>query len=67
MPPMERAEPPQHRARVIIVSQRTRDRVTGRVASSATLSLVPRWSSDRAIEMAAKAMRRSERRVGPTG
>jgi hypothetical protein len=62
---MERGDPPEHRARVIIVSHRIRDRATGRSSSSgATLSLMPRWSSSRAIEMAAQAMKR-ERKAPP--
>ena len=51
---MERGESPQSRARVIIVSQRTRGAGSGRPASSATLSLVPRWTSDRAVSAAAR-------------
>jgi hypothetical protein len=65
---MERGDPPEHRARVIIVSNRIRDRATGRASSSgATLSLMPRWSSGRAIEMAAEAMKRGERSKVPPG
>jgi len=58
---MERGDSPQNRARVIIVSQRARSDGADRQASSTTLSLVPRWSSDRAVESAARAMKRVDR------
>jgi hypothetical protein len=65
---MEREEQrSQDRARVVIVSRRARGRRTGAGdgdASSATLSLVPRWSSGRAVEAAAEALREVERRPG---
>ena len=59
---MERGEVPQNRARVIIVSQRTRKNRSGRRATSTTLSLVPRWSTDRAVD-AARTMKQA---VQPT-
>jgi hypothetical protein len=62
---MERGDSPQNRARVIIVSQLTRGEAGRRTPSSATLSLVPRWSSERAVEMAAQAFKRAEGRVPP--
>ena len=57
---MERFESPQHRARVIIVSQRKGGGAT-RSASSTTLSLMPRWSSDRAVDMAARTFKDTSR------
>jgi hypothetical protein len=50
-------EPPQSRARVIIVSPRGRNAGTG-----PTLSLVPRWTSDRAASEAAAERSRTEAR-----
>jgi hypothetical protein len=64
---MERGESPQHRARVIIVSQRTRSDATTRPASSTTLSLMPRWSSDRAVDMAARTFKDTDREAGRAG
>jgi hypothetical protein len=60
---MERADSPQNRARVIIVSQRARGRggAATRSTSSTTLSLMPRWTSDRAADAAAKTLRSMER------
>jgi hypothetical protein len=63
---MERGELPLDRARVVIVSRRARGDATGSAASSTTLSLMPRWSADRAVDAAAQAMRRAERRPPPT-
>jgi hypothetical protein len=63
---MQRGDPPQHRARVVIVSQRARGNADGRQASSTTLSLVPRWSTERAVEMAAQAFKQADRK-GPPG
>ena len=61
---MEREERlPEHRARVVIVSRRARGRLTGEDdASSATLSLVPRWSSRRAVDAATEALRKADGR-----
>jgi hypothetical protein len=61
---MERGESPQSRARVIIVSQRARGGAS-RATSSATLSLVPRWKSDRAVEMAAQTLKQVDRESPP--
>jgi hypothetical protein len=58
---MERADSPQNRARVIIVSQRTRGDAAARSTSNTTLSLMPRWTSDRAADAAARTLRSMER------
>ena len=59
---MERGDSPQSHARVVIVSQRARGAGTGRQASSATLSLMPRWKSDRAVAAAAQELNRTDAR-----
>lgn len=60
-------EPPQSRARVVIASQRTRGTGAGSRASNVTLSLIPRWTSDRAVSAAAQERSRTEARFERSG